>query len=587
MNQPIQRLAEIREEREKRERDFLKCYRPSPAQREMHACPSSEIIVRGGKRSGKSVSTSAEFASRVTGLPIIDQDGNEIPNHWPKPTPDYPRIYWIIGWATDHIGQTIHRLLFEKGQGGSFRVIKDKDTGKWRTYNRADPEDVKRLKESKLSEPLIPPRMIKQDSWVWENKGANVFESVELINGAKIYAYPSSARNPKQGDAVSGIWIDEDIQIPGHLKEWQDRLTDEEGFLMWSVWPHNKNEALVDLIERAEMASLDPEPQISSFQLIMSSNPFLTDKGKRESLGRMVDEEEIARRDRGELLQDSLSMYRFQNKRHQIQRPVDGMVSLYDLPKNHKFLRDMWLDVGTFPSEWTRYLSIDPSNTRTAVHSWVIPPRDYQGFILDHVVICEWELIARRFSADLLAKSLKDKMGLNRYEAFIMDQNAGRQTHAGRDTTTMQHYGAAFEKHKIQSRQTGGYFIPGCNVPPERYRCVRELLSDSVATGMPRMIFVEEACPETRKEFGKYRKKTEARGEGVDSVLDVPANPRLFDCMASVEYFSAYILPQLDIGGAWVDPALNPAKKSPLVERVERIKAKERRNKDPNVVYFG
>lgn len=590
MSAASDRLRELSEEQSRRSRELLRLYRPSEQQEPIHKSTSSEIIVRGGKRAGKSVSVSALFASRVTGLPIIGRDGKEIKSAWPVPTPNFPKIFWVIGWDTKHIGQTIYRLLFEPGQGGSYRVIEDEVTGLWRAYNRADPKDQARIKESKLAEPLIPDRLLdgtKETAFVWEDKKANQFNSVRLKNGATIYAFPSSGIHAKMGDAVSGIWIDEDIMFPGHLKEWQDRLTDEEGWFVWSVWPHMKNEALLELIARAEMAELEPEPQIQSFQLVMTDNPYLSDKGKRESLGRMESDEEVARRNRGELLTDALSMYQFSSTMHQIQRPVEGQLSHYDPPPAHKFLRDLWLETGGFPREWTRYLSIDPSNTRTGVHSWVVPPPDYRGVFLGNVAIAEWELVARRFSAQLLAKAIKSRIGTLNYEAFIMDQQAGRQTHAGREESTFGHYSAAFKAEKVMSRQTSYSFLPGCNIRQTRFRAVRSLMEVQEGSGVPSLLIVEETNTETKKEFGRYRKKSENRGEGVDSVLDEPQNPRLFDMMASMEYFAAYIEPMFLIGQGYVDPSSYASRGSPAYAYAQKILQRRNQSDGKGVVYMG
>ena len=583
------RLMELAEERSRRERGMLQVYRPGEQQEPIHRSKASEIIVRGGKRAGKSVAASAEFASRVTGIPIIGRDGQPIKSPWGKPAKGYPRIFWIIGWDTKHIGQTIYRLLFAPGQGGSYRVIEDKETGLWRAYNRADPEDRKRVRQSKLSEPLIPLRMLDggfENAFTWEEKKGNQFSSVRLTNGATIFAYPSSARNPKQGDAVSGIWIDEDIQFPGHLKEWQDRLADEEGWFMWSVWPHMKNEALLELIARSEMAEMDEEPQIQSFQLIMTENPFLSDKGKRESLGRMGSDEEIQRRNRGELLIDSRSMYQFSSSAHQIQRPLDKQTRMYDYPKAHLMLQQLWMEMNGFPREWTRYLAIDPSNTRTACLSFVVPPKEWKGEYLGNVAIAEWEVVARRANASTLAQMLLDKIGTKNYEAFIMDQQAGRQTHAGRDDNTFQVYSAAFREKKLLSRQTSYSFLPGCNVPPVRYRAVRELLIPQLENGLPSLLIVEEACPETKREFMRYMKKTENRGDGIDSVLDMPANPRLFDCIAALEYAAAHLEAMFLVGQAYVNPDSYSSRGSGAFRRAQQILKKQQEG-DEGVVWLG
>ena len=129
---------ELQVEAQRRARELLTCFRPSQQQQQIFESKASELLVFGGKRAGKSVGVSAAFASRVLGMPVTFQDGTVYPPNFPAPTPDYPRIYWIIGWDTKHIGQTIYRLLFKPGQGGTYRVIPDEKTGEWITYNRAN-----------------------------------------------------------------------------------------------------------------------------------------------------------------------------------------------------------------------------------------------------------------------------------------------------------------------------------------------------------------------------------------------------------------------------------------------------------------
>jgi hypothetical protein len=556
--------------KQQRAREMLAAVRPyrdagtGDSQDAVCRCPAPELLIRGGKRAGKSVIASMLFAARVTGLPIYDMGGKKIPNPWPVATPDYPRIYWVIGWDTKHIGQTIYRLLFERGQGGTCRVIRD--GFRWRAWNRADPQDAARVNESMLCEPLIPERLLDgvrdQDGYntafEWEDKKAHQFNSVRLKNGATIFAFPSSARNPKQGDAVSGIWVDEDIQYPGHLKEWQDRLTDEEGWFLWSVWPHTRNEALLELLNRASMTETEENPQVKAFQLVMTENPFLTDVGKEQSLGRMDSEEDIARRNRGDVFTDTIVMYQFSPTAHQIQRPnARALTTPYDYPPAHLALRAIYLRQLAFPPNWTRYLSMDPSHTRTACHSWVVPPPEieFEGkkVRLGNVAIAEWELVARRFSAGQIAKALADLMGGNRYESFIIDDHAGRQTHAGRADSTRDVFSAAFRDHKLISRQTSYGFTPGVDVRSVRFRAVRNLLLPQ-ENGMPSLLFVEDRCPETRREFERYKKKTIASHDGMDAVLDEPANPRLYDCLQSTEYFAAHIEPLFIMGAGYVPP---------------------------------
>lgn len=581
---PLKDFALLTAEEDRRAREALRCYRPSPQQHMFHESQASECVMRGGKRSGKSTAVAAEFASRVLGIPITGADNRPIPQRHPVSKPNDRLLYWVIGWDVDHLGQTIYRLLF---QPGLFRVIRDKATGQWRTYNPANPFDDARYSESVPAEPLIPERFIDTtqgvNGWVWENAGAKNFSCCYLKNGAIIAAYPSSGKHAKMGDAVSGIWIDEDIQIPDHLKEWQDRLTDRDGWLLWSVWPHTKNGALIHILDRAEEQVGEEHPNVQSFQLIMSENPFHKEEAKQRALSRMESEDEIARRDRGELLLDTLSMYDFYPGLHTVKQHIQGEV-LPDPSDARSLLRRMLTDHGQFPRTWTRYLAIDPSHTRTAVLFAVVPPPSIDKVYMGDLVIVERELIARKYTATMLATEIAKYIeGLN-YEAFIMDQQIGRQTRVGDNITVFQAYSDAFAGKHIKARLSGSTFIAGCNQPAMRYRAVRALLEVG-RSGMPRMLFLDQATPETQHEFHTYRKKS-MYVKGEETIFDEPANPRKHDAMAALEYLCAYIEECFTVGTAYVEPETYGARGSAAYRKAMSLLQKHR-EKHGSYVHLG
>ena len=87
------RIAEVSAERKRRGSEGLRLYRPMPSQLDFHASMASERIVRGGNRSGKSMSAFAETASAATGIPISGPDGNPLPYKYPT---NYPLMIWLI-----------------------------------------------------------------------------------------------------------------------------------------------------------------------------------------------------------------------------------------------------------------------------------------------------------------------------------------------------------------------------------------------------------------------------------------------------------------------------------------------------------
>ncbi len=585
LSDKLNRIQEIDREELLRAQEAAVIYRPMPQQIPIHTSTAHELIIRGGKRSGKSTSAALEFARRVSGQPICCIDGQPLHNPWPQSTKSDPAIYWIIGWDQKHIGQTIHRLLF---QPGLFRIIKDEITGQWRAWNKADPADAARKKESVPVGPAIPPRLIVPGSWSWENLAEKQFTGLELINGARIYAFWSSAVNPKMGDPVDGIWINEDIQAAGHLKEWQDRLLDKDGWFLWDAWPKVKNLALKSLLDRAEEVADDPDPSIQAVQLIASENLYHTAAAKKRQLERMGSDEEIASRDRGELLWDELSMYDFWPASHVVRRRP-GATEESAIATPRELLEHLLSHYGQFPREWTRYLSVDPSHTRTGVLSGVVPPPEWSGIKIPELLIIEWELVVRKASPAELAELLYPLMARQPYEAFIMDQQAGRQHTIGSDgRSVFELYAEAFRAHRIVSRATGSGFSPGCNKPQLRYAMVRQQME--IGDQLPGLVLVDDRTRETQREFHTYTKKTnEVKGEldELAKIVDEPANPRKHDMMASLEYLVSYLNPLFRSGQAYVPPSESVGGGSAAYRAAQALLAKQRSKDGGDYVHLG
>lgn len=537
------------------EREVLRVYRPATEkQQSIHTSQARELLVRGGKRASKTLCAFIEFVSRVTGEPVIGIDGKPIPIKYRVSEPKNPLIYWMIGWDLKHIGQTIYRVLFEPGL---FMCLRDEITGEWRAYNPAVPSDVAREEEARPCEPLIPSRMVVENSWSWDHSAGgqaeHVFRSVRLKNGAVIRTFPSSGKAPAQGQPVAGLLIDEDIQQPEFLEEWQDRLTDKDGWFLWSVWPHLSNFALVELLDRAEKDEVKDKPNIEAVQLLMSENPFIPKDAKERALERMGDDEKIARRDRGDLQLQSIQMYDFTPSLHGLggypARTLDGQ------PRNRRDVLDWHLiHQRRLPDDWTRYISIDPSHTRTAVLFGVVPPPEVMGVPMGRCIVVEDELIMKRASAAVLAEEIKRKIGTKTYEAFIMDRRMGQQTRVGSDYDVFMTYAEAFRKAKLYSRLSRNSFIPGCDRPSARYSAVREVLEGDV---WPELYICVDNTPNTMKEFRSYRKKQDTI-TGITTIKDEPANPRKYDAMAALEYLVKYLVDAYAGHMAYVPPTSYP-----------------------------
>lgn len=556
------------------EKHPLEVYRPTEFQLPVHESPASEVITVGGRRSGKTISVVMEYASRILGIPITREDGTKIPLRFRAPTKRNPGLYWVIGFDVKHIGQTLYHRLFSPGlgDGANFRIIQDLRTQKWRTYNPNFDRD--RYNDSELSPPLFGPHLIEPDSWHMESAAGHIFHSVRLKNGATICAYASTGDSPKKGDAVDGIWIDEDIEKSSFLKEWQDRLATTCGWFMWSVWPQVANEALIKTLNRGEIEKDNPEKPIEVFRLIATDNPYSDKKGLQQMLARMDDDDDEAHRNQGDISAfiSGRQMYNFGSAIHEVRpRPIEK-------PENpHQAICDLLSkDPVRFPLDWTRYLVIDPSHTRTACLVGVVPPPEFLD--LGNRIIIEEEIVVRKYTAAMFADAVKDRVGGFKFESFIMDSRIGRQTTVAADVTVFAAYEREFRSRGLISRVTNSGFMRGCDDKSLRRRCVRDMM-EPTESGWPRLLF-SYRCPATIKEMRNFRKAVVKNPEGDAVPTDDGQGERLYDCVMAVEYLSEYIYGRFRDGIAYVPPDSYRSVGSRAYFAAEKMKADLAKNDD-------
>ena len=184
----LQHLREVQAELAGRKLESLRLYEPMPLQKEFHESMCSERLLIGGNRSGKSCASFVEEARAATGQDPYDKypktDGNIV----------------IVGRNWPHIGLVAYPMLF---RAGAFKIIRDKDTGEWRAFKPGDDRT-----KAKPAPPLIPPRFVKETSWVL--KSAGYCQKVTLNNGWVVNFF-SSEGEPPQGFQADLVHIDEDI----------------------------------------------------------------------------------------------------------------------------------------------------------------------------------------------------------------------------------------------------------------------------------------------------------------------------------------------------------------------------------------
>lgn len=483
-----------------RERDGLAMFRAltpgqydvpidAPDQVELISCQATETLFRGGNRAGKSTVGAVRCACAARDIPFKDWGGNEY-----HVRPDYQRgqnlDMWIIGLQLNHIGQTIHRLLF---RAGLYKIIKDLDTGLFRPFREWDEADRARRNECKPSPPLIPESAIKE--WSWSRAAAREFDACHLWNGTSIYAFASTS-DVKQGDPIDWIWIDERIAIPSHYDEWRARLIDKRGKMYWTSKPFAGNQAMMNLTEKAERQQTEVEEgtrspdnvHVKEFRLRTSSNPAL-DAGSVAEFRESLSADALAVRDAGEYEIGNALIYPFFNAHAHSAIPNDR--DFYD--DIAQILRD---NNGVPPNDWCHEIVLDPGSYKPAVLFGAIPPPELWPN-KNAIAIAYDEIfgLGKKLDAQKIALMIKERTPAGRmYQRFIIDNHAARQTPMGFTGTVGQNYWKYIVSENIPRAQSAHFFIPGSDNIESRKQVVDQWLSLQ-DDGRPRIRIVTQNCP--------------------------------------------------------------------------------------------
>ena len=490
------KMMELQKEVASRSLEPLRLYVPNDNQRPFHDCLASEQLVIGGNRSGKSCAVMVELAWAATGTHPIKGK-----------YPDGNMNIGIIGAGWSHIGRTIYPYLFK---AGSFHIIKDEETGAFRAYHPI--KDVERKDERKPAPPLIPPRMIKSQSWVL--KAANYINTCELTNGTNLWFF-SSDGPPPQGFQLDLVIFDEDINNEAFVGEMQARLADRKGKFIWSAMPWSKNDALLGLVERADKAEEEGATEdIKKFTYRFLDNPYIDDEEKRKMMARWsaLGEEEVRKRAEGEFTYDSLLVY-----------PTFNMgVHGYDSP-------DPMLPA--VPQDWCRYAVIDPGHSVCAVLFAAIPPDGNMILVYD-------ELYIRSANAAIFAEQMYQKCKGQNFYAFIIDAHGGRITDIGSGRTPQQQYSEEMSRRGVRSQVTGSSFIPGSDNIQSGIASAHMAMHIR-GNGTAKLRVLRGSCPNFQKEIRRYKKKTmQVAGQTV--VTDEPSKRGEQHLMDTLRYLCAY-----------------------------------------------
>ena len=514
--------------------------------------------------SGKSTISAVRFAAIAMDRPVILPDGTEQPLRLPHQK-GRPLILWLVGYQQNHIGQTLYRLLFRPG---AFRIIPDENTGLWRAYQPWLPADAVRKHLTKPAPPLIPARYIKKGSWSWLHRGDRSFTKVVIVNPhdqtevlAEIYAFTSTGE-VKAGDPVDEIWIDEAIQYPKHYAEWQARLIDHEGRILWSSWPRMSNNALTNLTARAREQAAWERPLVREFLFTMSGNPHLSAQAKEDVLAGWSADERRAR-DTGEYLLDNLLIYPHFNKQLH--------TAYLEGDREDELSRVLRENGGEPPRDWTRELILDPGTTSPAVLFGAVPPKKFGDFVVVYN-----EINAPRHDASQIARLVHDRVKGYYLERMIIDVRAAQQKPMGFGKTVGQIYSEEFTKFNLTCRQSGTVFTPGSDDFPSRSAQVAQWMQVR-SDGSTKLRIVIHRCPNLVVQL-----ETNVKALDRDLVSERPAKGQVDDLRVCLEYWASR-------QPAYVSPPEQHLDRSPAYKYLLELRARRaaREELNPHAVHCG
>ncbi len=112
------------------------------------------------------------------------------------------------------------------------------------------------------------------------------------------------------------------------------------------------------------------------------------------------------------------------------------------------------------PQDWMKILVVDPGTRRSGCLCLGVPPppKDQEGDYHPTEVHAYAEMMFYNADASSMAKGIKELTGNMKFETFIIDHRAGRQTPMGFAHTIQEQYAAELEKLDVKSRRSASGF---------------------------------------------------------------------------------------------------------------------------------
>lgn len=113
-------------------------------------------------------------------------------------------------------------------------------------------------------------------------------------------------------------------------------------------------------------------------------------------------------------------------------------------------------DSDKIPDDWMKVLVVDPGTARAGLLCLAVPPppTDLDGPYFPQYIHAYAERMLYNANAAAMAKEAKELTGDTKFELFLIDKRAGKQTPMGFNHTVREQYALEFKAHGVRSRLT-------------------------------------------------------------------------------------------------------------------------------------
>ena len=446
----------------------------------------------------------------------------------------------IVGLDGDHLA-----MMWAKcAHPGAFSMIRDEHTKLWRAV-RVDPEDPLHLdpydeayrEKWKDAPPFFPARMIRNIAWEEKRKG--IPRRVTFQNGWNSLWRSSKGDSP-QGDHLNWVWIDEQIENEDFFEEGRRGIVTTKETrrhkprMIWTATPQNLNPQLSDLREAADQG----KRHVAAFKLLIVDNPYIPDEAKQAFFDGLSEDEREVR------------WYGI---------PAIARQRVYPgyNPQGIHGYDPFEIDI----SCWARYVAVDPGRQHCGTVFFAVDPEQEHVWVYDAFDL-------RNSDAQGWAGEVARRQHDMQFEAFVIDQQMGKQHTPGSGINVAQQYYSAMEAAGVTPTTTGPLngFFPGTNDVSAREESVISWLTVRGVgpfAGSPALQVQRGLSPQLDKQFRDAVYKAGKRHKA-------PAQ----DILVCVEYMAGYAPKYKE-----PTPIVTPGVKVTLSVH-DQFKAKQKRHRD-------